>query len=647
MSDDAKITDLPKANTYSGGCDHDHGPSASWMKTQGAGSAPRVRTGVILSVILLMYAGLSARLFQIQVGQHKVWDKRQGDQEVTRELIDAQRGPICDRNWLPLAFCVPRDTVIADLLLMKDQADRDSAAAKIAPLLNMPVAELEQKLNRYSTTSTPAPASIESSPAGAAPPKTQEKHRIVYLARNIDTDVADKIRALKIKGIGFEDTFRRTYPQGNLACHVIGWAGLDGGMEGLEMELDPLLKGTPGYLRYYRDAAKRLIALNDGSVSPTTGTPPRDGLSICLTIDARIQQTAEEELNKIQEEFQPKAATCIVMDVSTGAILAMAVTPNFDPNSPSKSANENRRNRTITDFYEPGSTFKSFVASVALERKLWRRTEMLDCENGAWHLGWRTLHDAHAYGILSFDDVIAKSSNIGAAKIASRLGLNGLWDVVNLYGFGHPTGIKFPGERAYGVRPRKKWSNDSLYSVGMGQEICVTPLQLATAYSAVVNGGILYRPKIVQRITNEGGDELYALHPQSVRRVISEQTSAQMRQVLARVVQPGGTGMRAFCAEWQIGGKTGTAQKVDPVTHKYSNSMYVGSFCGFAPVDNPRLVCLITVDEPHKGIGYYGGTVACPGVREVLRKGMTVLNVPPRSADEQKKAIADAKVSGH
>jgi cell division protein FtsI (penicillin-binding protein 3) len=593
------------------------------MKTRGAGSGARIRTAVLLSVILVIYAGLCARLVQIQVGQHQMWSERSGNQEVTRESIDAQRGPIYDCNWLPMAFCVPRDTIIADLKLLKDKSDRDAAAAKIAPILNMPVSEVEQKLAR-------------------------DDRRVVYLARNVDTDISDKLRALKIKGIGFEDTFRRTYPQNNLACHVIGWAGLDGGMEGLEMELDPLLKGTPGYLRYYRDAAKRLIALNDGSVSPSTGTPPRDGLAICLTIDARVQQTAEEELAKIQEEFQPKAATCVVMDVSTGAVIAMACTPNFDPNSPSRAANENRRNRTITDFYEPGSTFKSFVASVALDRKLWRRNEMIDCENGAWHLGWRTLHDAHAYGILSFDDVIAKSSNIGAAKIASRMGLNGLWDVVNLFGFGHPTGIKFPGEKAYGVRPRKKWSNDSMYSVGMGQEICVTPLQLAAAYSAVVNGGILYRPKIVQRITNENGEELYALHPQSVRRVISEQTSAQMRQVLTRVVAPGGTGTRAFCAEWPIGGKTGTAQKVDPVTHKYSNTLYVGSFCGFAPADNPRLVCLITVDEPHKGIGYYGGTVACPGVREVLRKGLTVLNVPPRSADEQKKAIAEAKpAAGH
>jgi cell division protein FtsI (penicillin-binding protein 3) len=356
-----------------------------------------------------------------------------------------------------------------------------------------------------------------------------------------------------------------------------------------------------------------------------------------------MQQTAEEELAKIMEQYQPKGATCIMLDVSSGAILAMASAPNFDPNSPIKSPKENWRNRGVTDIYEPGSTFKSFVAAMALERKLWRRAEMIDCENGAWHLGYRTLHDAHAYGVLSFDDVIAKSSNIGAAKIGMRLGLNGLYDTVRAFGFGDKTGLKYPGELRGKVRDRKLWTNDSMYSVAMGQEIAVTPIQLAAAYAAVVNGGILYRPKIVQRILNERGDELYALHAQPERRVISEQTSQQMREVLARVVQPGGTGGRAFCAEWQIGGKTGTAQKVDPVTHTYSNALYVGSFCGFAPVENPRLVCLVTVDEPHKGIGYYGGTVACPGVREVLRKGLSVLNVPARTADQQKKAILEAK----
>jgi cell division protein FtsI (penicillin-binding protein 3) len=600
---------------------HHHG-EPGWIKTPGAGSPARIRLGLILSVILLLYCGLGARLVQIQVGQHQMWKERVGNQEVSRELLDAERGSIYDCNYLPLAYCVPRETVIADLKILVKPEDRAAAAQKLSPLLSIPVETLEKKLD-------------------------EEDRRVVYLARKVEPELADKIRALKIKGIGFEDGFRRTYPQGTLACHLIGWAGIDDGKEGIEVELDAILKGTPGYLRYYRDAAHRLIALNDGSVTPDNGNPPRDGLAVCLTIDARIQQTAEEELKKIQELYQPKSATCVMLDVGSGAILAMACTPNFDPNSPAQAPAENRRNRIVTDIYEPGSTFKTFVLSMSLERKLWKRAEMIDCENGAWHLGYRTLHDSHAYGTLSVDDVIAKSSNIGAAKIGMRLGLNGLYDTVRTFGFGERTGIKFPGEMHGKVRDRKLWSNDSMYSVAMGQEIAVTPIQLATAYAAVVNGGMLYRPKIVQRILNERGDELYSLHPQAERRVISEQTSQQMREVLARVVQCG-TGTRAFCAEWQIGGKTGTAQKIDPVTHCYSNQLYVGSFCGFAPVENPRVVCLVTVDEPHKGIGYYGGTVACPAVREVIRKALTVLNVPPRSADEQKKAIADAKaVAGH
>jgi cell division protein FtsI (penicillin-binding protein 3) len=328
------------------------------------------------------------------------------------------------------------------------------------------------------------------------------------------------------------------------------------------------------------------------------------------------------------------------MDPNTGAILALASTPLYDPNKPSESAVENRRCRPVTDFYEPGSTFKTFFASMGLERKLWRRTDMIFCENGAWRLPQRTLHDSHAYGFLTFDDVIAKSSNIGAAKIGLKFSLQEMYDIVRGFGFGEPTALNFPGESRGMVRARAKWTNDSRFSVAMGHEIGVTPLQLISAYSAVVNGGTLYRPQIVKRVVNEHGDEVYALKAHAVRRVISEKTSQQMREVLARVVQTGGTGVKAFLPEWQVIGKTGTTKKIDPLTHTYSSTLYIGSFVGAAPFDNPRLVCLVTVDEPRKGSGYYGGTVACPAARELLRKGLTILNVPPRSADEQRKAIA-------
>ena len=598
-----------------------HSTCRGWQKIEGAGPAARLRIAVIFGVVLLLYAALSARLVQIQVGQSERWKTQAENQRVSCEAVQPQRGPITDPTGLPLAFCLPRDTVIADFQVLKDE----TAAEKLAPLLKIPADVLHRKLK----------------------PEYDEDgklfKRIVYLARDVEEEVAEKIRALKIRGIGFEDSFRRTYPQGPLACHVIGWSGIDGGKEGLELGLNSILSGTPGFQRYYHDAGRRLIALNDGAIGPSDSKAPNEGLSVTLTIDARVQQTAEEELAHIQEQFQPKSATCVCIDVSTGAILALACTPSYDPNKPSSAGDDARRNRVICDIYEPGSTFKTFAASMSLERKLWRRNEMIFCEDGAWNLGYRTLHDAHAYGTLSFDDVIAKSSNIGAAKIGLRLGISGLYDTVRAFGFGEPTGVNLPGEVRGKVRNRKVWTNDSLYSVAMGHEVGVTPMQLAAAYASVVNGGVLYRPKIVQRITNEKGEELYALHPQAVRRVISEQTSQQMREVLTRVVMPGGTGFKAFCAEWPIGGKTGTTKKIDPITKTYSNTLYIGSFCGFAPANNPRLVCLVTVDEPHKGSGYYGGTVACPAVREVLRKGLTVLNVPARSADEQKKVIEEVK----
>ena len=596
-----------------------HAPPAhdcrGWQKNAGAGPAARLRVGLLLGLLLLGYCGLALRLAQIQIAQGPTWRAKAGDQEVARERMPAQRGPVTDGQNLPLAFDVPRDTIIADLKLLKD---REAAADKLAPVLRIPASVLKDKVGR-------------------------DDRRVVYLARDVDDSVAEKVRALKIRGIGFEDSFRRTYPQGTLACHLLGWAGVDGGMEGLEMELNSLLTGTPGYLRYYRDAARRVIALNDGATGPADAHPARDGLAIVLTCDARIQQVAEEELARIMELYQPKSATCVVMGAGNGAILAMACTPQFDPNLPAKAPPDSRRNRVVCDMYEPGSTFKTFAATMGLEKRIWRRNEMINCENGAWHLGYRTLHDAHAYGILCFDDVISKSSNIGAAKIGSRLGPSLLYETVRLFGFGDKTGINLPGEEDGKVRARKLWTNDSVYSVSMGHEIAVTPLQLIAAYAAVVNGGVLYRPKIVQRVLNDKGEELYTLHPQPVRRVISEQTSQQMREILTRVVMPGGTGFKAFSAEWPIGGKTGTTKKLDPLTKRYSDTLYIGSFVGFAPANNPRVLCLVTVDEPKKGTGYYGGTVACPAVREVLRKCMTVLNIPPRSADEQRRVITEVK----
>ena len=588
-------------------CAHQH--CRGWSKSSGAGTAARLKTTAILALVILAFAGLAVRLIQIQIFQAEIWRKKSLAQSVETLRVPAQRAPIFDAGSLPVAFNFKRESVLADLSILND---REAAAGKLALLLKLDPNTLYKELNR-------------------------DDVRVIYLVRNIETEIADKVRALKIRGIAFEDAFVRTYPQGTLASHVLGFSGMDGGQEGLEKGLDKILRGTPGYIKLNRDAAGRSIALN-GDVLAECSRPPRDGSAVTLTLDARMQQSAEEQLAQIQEEFDPKSATCILMDPNTGAILALACTPSFDPNKPSSFAPDARRCRPVTDFYEPGSTFKTFFAAMSLDQNVWRRNETIFCENGAWRLPQRTLHDSHAYGNLTFDEVIIKSSNIGAAKISSRLGYPRMYEIVRDFGFGDSTYCGIPGESKGMVRAREKWTHDSLYSVAMGHEIGVTPLQLITAFSAVINGGTLYRPMLVQHVVGENGEERYAFKPQALRRVISPNTSREMRDLLARVVMPGGTGAKAFMAEYQVGGKTGTTKKIDPATHTYSSTMYIGSFCGFAPADNPRLVCLVTVDEPRKGRGYYGGTVACPAVREVLRKGLTLLNVPTRTADEQRKA---------
>jgi cell division protein FtsI (penicillin-binding protein 3) len=600
-----------------------HEACRGWVQNEGASAGARIRLGLVLCIVLVLYVGLSFRLAQIQVGQGPVWAERFKQQSTFKETDQGQRGAITDRTGLPLAFSQPCDTIIADLKILKNDPKRGdmrlAAAQALSPLLGISVEALFKKMNT-------------------------EDLRSVYLKRCVESEVADKIRALKIRGIGFEDAFRRIYPQGSLACHVLGFGGIEGGSkEGIELELDSILKGTPGYVRYYRDALGRLIVQNDNTNGRLEGRPAQDGLAVTLTIDAGIQLVVEQELAKIIDEFHPISATCVVMDVNTGALYAMASVPSFDPNLPANSPPEARRNRAITDVYEPGSTFKTFIAAMALEKKIWRTNDVLSGENGAWNLGYRTLHDSHAYGLLSFVDVIVKSSNIGIAKVALRGGVDVLYETVKMFGFGEDTNVQLGGEVRGLVRPRKVWSKDSVYSVAMGHEIGVTPMQLVAAYGAVVNGGMLYRPKIIQRLVNEKGEELYSLHPQTVRRVISESTSKQMREILSKVVKPGGTGTKAFCPEWAILGKTGTTKKIDPATHQYSSTRYIGSFCGAAPADNPRVVCLVTVDEPDKQKAYYGGTVACPAVREVLKKCMTVLKVPARSAEEQQKAIAESK----
>jgi cell division protein FtsI (penicillin-binding protein 3) len=569
----------------------------------------------IVMPVLFVFLALSARVLQIHLGQGEAWSKVSERQRFASERQPAPRGEIRGSDGSVLVCSLPKKIVFADLKLLKDV---DAAAKALAPLLERTSADLLARMGR-------------------------NDRRVVYLARDIEPGQAQKIAALKIRGIGFEEDYDRGYLWGTLACHVVGWSGMDGGMEGLELSLDPLLRGIPGYRVYERDAARRPLCRGTDEDNPQPEFRPRAGVDVTLTVHPELQFVAEEELAKVVASYRPLGATAIVMDVGSGAILAMACLPKFDPNEPAESPTAARRNRALTDCYEPGSTFKTFIAAMALDRRVCSRRQRFDCENGAWRVGYRTLHDAHAYGTLDFDHVIIKSSNIGAAKIGMALGLDGVYGAVTAFGFGSKTRIDLPGEARGLVRPRSRLTKDSLLSVPMGQEIAVTPLQLVTAYTAMVNGGILFRPQIIQRLVNAEGKELYRLRPQPVRRVISPETSAAMREMLQDVVEEG-TARKAWCKEYAIGGKTGTAQKV--IGGMYSHDKYVGSFCGFAPAESPRLVCLVTVDEPDRRLGYYGGTVAAPAVREILRRGLNALGVPPRTAVQQEQAESAFRQTG-
>lgn len=561
----------------------------------------------IMTPLLLVFLALGVRVIQIHLGQGAAWSKVSERQRFASERQPAPRGEIRGSDDSVLVCSLPKKIVFADLQLLKDP---NAAAEVLAPLLKRAPTDLKARMRR-------------------------NDRRVVYLARDIEPAQAQRIAALKIRGIGFEEDYDRGYLWGALACHVVGWAGMDGGMEGLELGLDPLLRGIPGYRVYERDAARRPLCRGTLEDDPQPEFHPRPGIDVTLTLQPELQFVAEEELARVVTNYRPAGATAIVMDVRSGAILAMACLPKFDPNEPAESPAASRRNRALSDCYEPGSTFKTFIAAVALDRQVCSRDQRFHCENGTWRVGYRTLHDAHAYGTLNFDQVIIKSSNIGAAKMGMALGLDGVHAAVTAFGFGGKTRIDLPGEVRGIVRPRTRWTKDSLLSVPMGQEISVTPLQLVTAYTAMVNGGVLFRPQIIQRLANAEGKELYRLKPQPVRRVISPATSAAMREMLWSVVEQG-TARKAWCKEYAIGGKTGTAQKV--VGGTYSHDKYVGSFCGFAPAESPRLVCLVTVDEPDRRLGYYGGTVAAPAVREILRRGLHALSVPPRTAQQQDQA---------
>jgi len=496
--------------------------------------------------------------------------------------LEPRRGTIYDINMRPQAINIPADSLFASPVGMSS-ADKERAIKQLAPILGVERSYLSERLGR--------------------------KKYFIWLQRKMTPQQSEEARKLNIKGIGCVKESKRCYPNGYLASHLIGFAGIDNnGLEGNELLYNKYLKGEGGWAYFLRDARQKRLEIWENMVLP------KDGDNVVLTIDGVIQYIAERELQKAYESSNAKGGSIVVMNPHTGAILAMANRPTFDLNEYASSSQDSRRNRAVCDMFEPGSVFKIVAASGALEEKKSREDEKFFCENGSYRIASHVLHDHRSHGWLTFSEVIEQSSNIGTSKIAQKLGPAEFYRYIRLFGFGAKTGVDIPGEISGVTKNPRQWSKISIATMPMGQEIGVTVLQLACAFSVIANGGTLMKPYLVSEVRDKYGEAIQEFKPQAIRQVISTETAARMRKILTGVVQHG-TGKLAQVPGFTAGGKTGTAQKLDP-DGRYSHSKFTASFVGFAPAEEPALVVAVVLDEPRPY--YYGGVVASPVFRNVV-----------------------------
>ena len=527
------------------------------------------------------------------------------------------RGPITDRNGkefvtnlkIPSIYAVPR--------AVRDE-DRDGLSREIAKILGFDKKWVLDRLSRDKS--------------------------FVWLKRRVTFEEAAKIRKLERPELGILEEYKRFYPQGSMLAQVIGFSTVDNqGMEGIERSMDADLRGKAGMRVTQRDAKGREIKAFEIKSQPVI-----DGNRIVLTIDQHLQYLTEKSLEQAFKQWKAKGAWAIVMDPKTGEILAMANQPGFDPNHYAKAGPDAKRNRAITDMYEPGSVFKIVAASGALNEGTVTPETVINCENGKWNYGFKVLHDVHPYGMLPMMEVIVKSSNIGTVKIALKMGGQKFQSYVKSYGFGTGTGLDLAGEAPGFTRPLDQWSKTSPYNIPMGQEVMVTALQMVTAMSVIANGGYLVKPYIVSKVQDPAGVTLKEKKSLIKHRVIKPETAATMRGILTQVVERG-TGTKAKIPDVLVGGKTGTAQKILPGGRGYSHTAFMSSFVGFAPADNPRYAMVVVLDEAHPM--YYGGVVAAPVFKDVMSAALlthgaqTEKESAPLPTPEQTAAVADLAVA--
>jgi cell division protein FtsI (penicillin-binding protein 3) len=442
--------------------------------------------------------------------------------------------------------------------------------------------------------------------------------RFIWIARRLDADQANKLVALNLPGLQSVLEPKRYYPNGSLAAHVLCYVGLDGdGLGGLERSFNAKIAGEPGRLFLEKDASGKPYESYEIASKP--------GNSVVLTIDQSIQYQAEQALNEAVKNSRAKSGSVIVLDPRSGDILALANAPTFDPNNVSESSADARSNWALQNIYEPGSTFKVVAFSAALEKKLARVDDRIDCQMGAVTVAGRVVHDHKKFGVLTLPEALAKSSNVAAIKLGMRVGDPTMYEYITRFGFGSKTGIELPGETGGILRKVERWQPSSIGSIAIGQEVGVTPVQMVAAFGALANDGMRIAPHIIREIRNEAGAVVYQPQPES-RRVISAETAIALRGMLEGVTLHG-TAKKAQLDGYSAAGKTGTAQKIDPKTRAYSKTKFVGSFVGFAPVSNPQVVIIVVIDEPAGA--YHGGDVAAPVFREVAEQILPILGVEP------------------
>ena len=550
---------------------------------------PRLRWLVVWVLAVVWIVAVLARLSYLQLYCYSEYLAKAQHQQQRIFEISPKRGTVYDRKGRELAVSLPMDSVFAD---PAEITDAEMVGRLLSGIINIPPEDLETKIREARTP--------------------------VRLAKKLSPQIVQRIQRMNLRGVFFLKESRRVYPQRQLAAHVLGYTDVDEkGIGGIEYAFDKAIRGRPGKMMAMADGKRRWYDRREAAPGP--------GASIVLTIDETIQYIAEKELARAIEDTHAKAGTVVVQNPNSGELLAVANWPTFDPNEAGSFPDETRMDRAVSAAYEPGSTFKVLTLTGAIENGVTNPATLVDCQMGKILVAGRLIHDWHPFGVMSVEKILVHSSDVGAIKVALKLGAPRFYDAVRKFGIGQPTGIELPGENRGLLRPVENWSPSSIGSLAMGQEVSVTPIQIISAISAVANGGTLYRPRIVGDIQGDAvaadGERANAM----VQEATDEKTAADMRGMMEDVVLEG-TGKPARLNGYTAAGKSGTAQKIDPATGRYSATQYNASFVGFAPVNEPAVTILVVLDSP---VGaHHGGEVGGPVFKRIAEQVLTYLAVP-------------------